>query len=174
MRIFGFGTITASGSHVTHLNQACSDSELMRYGCSSSLSNLHGDLPFKYGPGSSSMPGEKDSILSSKQGIFMSNVKHNVTEKVAQVSLKVILPLHGRICGVVIPWLAFPPFNLTNIHKGLPVIYIVCLWTCYMQLSDICYDFLERCQKISKIFSTCRKRKKHLVQYPLVVHTPDL
>ena len=65
------------------MNQASSDSELTRYRAklSNSLSNIANDVLFK-------KSHEKDSLHSqSKQGIFlpMQNMKHNVTEKVAQV-----------------------------------------------------------------------------------------
>lgn len=68
------------------LNQASSDSELTRYRAklSNSLSNVAHDVLFKRSP------HEKTSLHSqSKQGIVvpMQNMKHNVTEKVAQVAV---------------------------------------------------------------------------------------
>lgn len=77
---------TATGNHLKQnlLNQASSDSELARYRAnklSNSLSNLANDVLFRKSQ-------EKDAIhTASKQGIFlpMQNMKHNVTEKVAQV-----------------------------------------------------------------------------------------
>ena len=85
-------TITATGNHLKQnlLNQASSDSELARYRAnklSNSLSNIANDVLFKKSQ-------EKDNVhTASKQGIFlpMQNMKHNVTEKVAQVRPNSIL-----------------------------------------------------------------------------------
>lgn len=78
---------TATGNHLKQnlLNQASSDSELTRYRAnklSNSLSNIANDVLFK------KSQGDKNDVHSaSKQGLFlpMQNMKHNVTEKVAQV-----------------------------------------------------------------------------------------
>ncbi len=77
----------ATGNHVrqTLLNLASSDSELNKHRAklSHSLTNVAQDYIMKKSQ-------EKDSVISSsKQGIFlpMQNMKHNVTEKVAQVTI---------------------------------------------------------------------------------------
>ncbi|KAI0240021.1 Potassium voltage-gated channel subfamily H member 2 [Lamellibrachia satsuma] len=74
----------SSGNYLRRnlLNQARSDSELATYRAhlSTSMSNIANELIYH-------KPHDHDSILTSKQGIFlpMQNMKHNVTEKVAQV-----------------------------------------------------------------------------------------
>ena len=77
----------SSGNYLrrTLLNQARSDSELATYRAhlSTSMSNIANELIYH-------KPHDHDSLLTSKQGIFlpMQNMKHNVTEKVAQVSTR--------------------------------------------------------------------------------------
>ena len=82
---------SATGNHLKHnlLNQASSDSELNKHRAkpiSNSLSNIANDVLYR-------KSHDKDSLMSSsKQGIFLpnvQNVKHNVTEKVAQVRASV-------------------------------------------------------------------------------------
>ena len=76
---------TATGNHVKMLNTASSDSELHRYRTkplSNSMINVNNDVRFKQ------HSQDRDSLVSSsKQGILFSPIglKHNVTEKVAQV-----------------------------------------------------------------------------------------
>ena len=75
----------ATGNHVKPLNTASSDSELHRFRTkplSNSLVNVANDVRFKQ------HSQDRDSLVSSsKQGILFSPIglKHNVTEKVAQV-----------------------------------------------------------------------------------------
>jgi hypothetical protein len=83
--LFLLRLILATANHLRHdfLNLSSSDSELNKHRTklSASLTNIANDMFFSKSP-------EKDSMVSaSKQGIFlpMQNMKHNVTEKVAQV-----------------------------------------------------------------------------------------
>ena len=65
---------------------AASDSELVKYRTkSNSMANVHDPLFFG--------DGDNDSICSSNKGFLfpMQNVKHNVTEKVAQVCICIIV-----------------------------------------------------------------------------------
>ena len=108
--------LVATGNHLKQslLNQASSDSELAKHRTklSHSLSNIANDVIFRKGP------NEKDSVISSsKQAIFltMPNVKHNVTEKVAQVSIW----HHPQGCG------CFDHPNRTLISSSLWVDYIL-------------------------------------------------
>ena len=77
----------SSGNYLRRnlLNQARSDSELAAYRAhlSTSMSNIANELIYH-------KTHEQDSLLTEKQGIFvpMQNMKHNVTEKVAQVSAR--------------------------------------------------------------------------------------
>lgn len=85
---------TAMGDYLRPLNTACSDSELERHQVkrlSSSLGNLTEALRKN--------SSDQESLISST-GIFvpMQNMKHNVTEKVAQVSLWLLLPLTCPLC----------------------------------------------------------------------------
>ena len=75
---------TALGDYLKPLNQTSSDSELTGHRVkrlSSSMGNLNTDF-LKAGS------FDRESVVSSTSGIFvpMQNMKHNVTEKVAQVS----------------------------------------------------------------------------------------
>ena len=82
-----FSSSTATGNHLKNnlLNQqASSDSELAKHRAklSNSLTNIANDVIFR-------KSAEKDSVISSSKGLFLpsvQNVKHNVSEKVAQVS----------------------------------------------------------------------------------------
>ncbi len=91
-------TNAATGNHVKQLNTASSDSELHRFRTkplSSSMNNVGNDVRFKQ------HSQDRDSLVSSsKQGILFSPIglKHNVTEKVAQVGGLVRITAFLLIC----------------------------------------------------------------------------
>ncbi len=89
---------TVTGNHIKQLNSASSDSELHRFRTkplSNSLTNmaaLNSDVLFKQ------QSLDRDSMTSSKGLLFSPiGLKHNVTEKVAQVGglVRIIAFLHS-------------------------------------------------------------------------------
>lgn len=73
---------TAMGNHVKPnlINMAQSDSDLARHKArqfADSLNNISNEVLKK---------GEKEGMFASTKGLFLPNMKHNVSEKVAQVS----------------------------------------------------------------------------------------